>query len=250
MQNSLLKEKGMAASDRQDGRMSPLTAEQIDALRRFDTCTIANAIEEFKIRLRNEGYTRPGLRCINGSFPPAIGYAATCRVKSADPPVTGAYYFHRTDWWTAIESLPAPRIAVIEDLDPHPSAGACVGEVHAAMLKAFRCTGVITNGAVRNLPAVTAMGFPMFARSAAVSHAYMHMVDFGHEVEIFGLKIRPGDLLLADGHGVISIPLEIAAELPAVAARVHAERQRIVEVCLSPDFSTAKLQKAIDGDRD
>jgi 4-hydroxy-4-methyl-2-oxoglutarate aldolase len=223
--------------------------EHIHALSRFDTCTIANAIEEFKIRLRNEGYTRPGLRCVNGSFPPVCGYAATCHVRSADPPVTGGYYFHRTDWWTAIESLPQPRIAVIQDLDAEPGAGACVGEVHAAMLKAFGCVGVITNGAVRNLPAVAAMGFPMFAPSAAVSHAYMHMIDFGHEVEIFGLKIQPGDLLLADGHGVISIPPEILAELPAAAARVHAERRRIVDVCLAPDFSTAKLQNAIDGDR-
>jgi regulator of RNase E activity RraA len=81
---------------------------------------------------------------------------------------------------------------------------------------------------VRNLPAVAAMGFPMFARSVAVSHAYLHMVDFGSEVEIFGLKIRSGDLLVADCHGVISIPLEIVDELPAVAARIHAERRRII----------------------
>jgi regulator of RNase E activity RraA len=222
----------------------------VQALCRYDTCTIANAIEEFRIRLRNEGYTRPGLRCVNGRFAPVLGYAATCRVRAADPPVTGGYYFHRTDWWSAIESLPVPRIAVIQDLDPHPPAGACVGEVHAAMLKAFRCVGAVTNGAVRNLSAVAAMGFPMYARYAAVSHAYMHMVDFGEEVEILGLKIRSGDLLLADCHGVISIPPEIAAELPAVAARVHAARQQIVDVCLAPDFSRERLQQAIDGDRD
>ena len=232
------------------GSITPLQIELIEALREFDTCTLANAIEEFKVRLRNEGYTRPGLRCMNGSFRPAAGYAATCRVKAADPPVTGGYYFHRTDWWDALQSLPAPRLAVIEDLDPPPAAGACVGEVHAAMLKAFGCTGAITNGAVRNLPAVAAMEFPLFAGSAAVSHAYMHMIDFGTEVEIFGLKIRPGDLLVADCHGVISIPPEIAAELPAAAARVHAGRRRIVDVCLAPGFSTGKLQKAIEGDRD
>jgi 4-hydroxy-4-methyl-2-oxoglutarate aldolase len=226
-----------------------LTQEQLEALRQFDTCTIANALEEFQVRLRNEGYTRPGLVCRTGVFPPVVGFAATCRVKAADPPVTGGYYFSRHDWWAAIESMPVPRIAVIEDLDPHPSAGACVGEVHAAMLKAFHCAAVITNGAVRNLPAVSAMGFPMFARSVALSHAYLHMVDFGSEVEIFGLKIRSGDLLVADCHGVISIPLEIAAELPAVAARIHAERRGIVDVCLSPDFSPEKLQHAIEKHR-
>ena len=226
-----------------------LNIEKIEALRQFDTCTIANAIEEFHVRLRNEGYTRPGLVCRTGAFPPVVGFAATCRVRAADPPVTGGYYFDREDWWSAIESIPVPRIAVIEDLDPYPSAGSCVGEVHAAMLKAFHCAGVITNGAVRNVSAVTAMGFPLFARSVAVSHAYLHMLDFGGEVEICELKIRSGDLLMADCHGVISIPLEIVDELPAVAARIHAERLRIVDVCLSADFSTDKLQKAIQNRR-
>jgi regulator of RNase E activity RraA len=89
------------------------------------------------------------------------------------------------------------------------------------------------------------MGFPMFARSVAVSHAYLHMVDFGGEVEMFGLKIRSGDLLLADCHGVISIPLSIAAELPGVAARIHAERRNIVDLCLSPDFSTDRLHETM-----
>jgi 4-hydroxy-4-methyl-2-oxoglutarate aldolase len=239
----------MAVFERQNGSGSALSAEQIEALRQFDTCTIANAMEKFQIRLRNQGYTRPGLACRTGVYPPVVGFAATCRVRAADPPVTGGYYFGRQDWWSAIESLPVPRIAVIEDLDPHPSAGACVGEVHAAMLKAFRCAGVITNGAVRNLPAVAAMGFPMFARSVVVSHAYLHMVDFGGEVEIFGLKIRSGDLLVADCHGVISIPLEIANELPEVVARIHAERRRIMDVCLSPDFTPERLQQAIQNDR-
>ena len=239
----------MAVFELPNGSGNVLSAGQIEALQQFDTCTIANAMEEFKIRLRNEGYTKPGLACRTGHYPPVVGFAATCRVKAADPPITGGYYFHREDWWAAIESMPVPRIAVIEDLDQPPSAGACVGEVHAAMLKALHCAGVITNGAVRNLPAVSAMKFPMFSRSVAVSHAYLHMVDFGREVEIFDLRIREGDLLMADCHGVISIPLGVVDELPAVAARIHAERRRIIDVCLSPDFSTETLQQILQNDR-
>ena len=223
----------------------PLSAEHIEALRQFDTCTIANAIEEFRVRLRNEGYTLPGLRCLTGAFPPIVGFAATCRVKAGNPPMTGGHYFHQTDWWDAIQALPAPRIAVIQDVDPEPSPGACIGEVHAAILQAFECDGAITNGAVRNLPAVAEMGFRMFARHVAVSHAYMHLVNWGGEVEIFGLKIRSGDLLCADCHGVINVPLEIAADLPKVAARIHAQKRRIIDLCLSPGFSTEKLRAAI-----
>ena len=120
-----------------------------------------------------------------------------------------------------------------------------VGEVHAAILKAFRCEGVITNGAVRDITGVSQMQFPMFARSVAVSHSYSHVVDYGNPVEIFGLKIRAGDLLYADCHGVVSIPHEITPQIPAAAAKIRAHEQRIIDVCQSPDFSREKLLKVI-----
>jgi 4-hydroxy-4-methyl-2-oxoglutarate aldolase len=221
--------------------------DSLEALRQFDTCTIANAVEDFGVRLRNEGFTRPGLRCVTGGSPRLLGYAATCRVRSADPPVKGGTYLDRTDWWDLISRLPLPRIAVIQDLDAESSIGSTVGEVHAAILKAFGCAGVITNGAVRDIPGIRSMEFPMFASSVAVSHSYLHVVDYCSRVDIYGLEIHPGDLLLADCHGVISIPLEIAADLPAVAARIRASEQSIIDLCQSSDFSPQRLKKAIQG---
>jgi 4-hydroxy-4-methyl-2-oxoglutarate aldolase len=225
--------------------MRHLTPDQMNALRRLDTCTIANAIETFDLRLRNEGYTWPGLRCVTGAFPPMLGYAATCRVKSENPPTTGHSYYDRTDWWDLIERLPTPRVAVIEDIDSHPGLGASVGEVHASILKALNCVGVVTNGSVRDVPAVAAMQFPMFACGASVSHAYIHMVDFGESVEICGLRIRPGDLLYGDCHGVLSIPLEIAADIPAVVEKIARQEKNLIDLCRSSDFSLDKLHKQV-----
>jgi len=226
-----------------------LTTERLEALRQFDTCTIANAIERFGVRLRNQGFTQPGLQCVTGGFPRALGYAATYTVRSTDPPMTGVSYLDRTDWWSHIGRLPTPRIAVFQDLAAGPGSGSCVGQVHAAILQAFHCEAVVTNGLVRDLPGVAGMRFPMFARGVAVSHSYAHQVDYGTPVEIFGLRIGPGDLLYADCHGVISIPLEIAAELPKVAGEIRAREARIVDVCLSPDFSPGKLLNVIKDDR-
>jgi regulator of RNase E activity RraA len=216
-----------------------------DAIRQFDTCTIANAIERFGVRLRNEGFTRPGLRCVTGDLPRLLGYAATCRVRSADPPMSGNAYVDRTDWWETIGLLPVPRIAVFQDLDAAASGASTIGEVHAAILKAFHCEGVITNGSVRDVPGVSRMQFPMFASAVSVSHSYMHIVDFGAPVEIFGLQIRSGDLLYADVHGVVSIPLDIAARVPEAASELRAKEQEIVDLCQSPEFSLEKLLKAV-----
>jgi 4-hydroxy-4-methyl-2-oxoglutarate aldolase len=216
-----------------------------EAIRQFDTCTIANAIEHFRVRLRNEGFTRPGLHCVTGGSPRLIGYAATCRVRSADPPMSGNAYVDRTDWWEKLSLMPAPRIAVFQDLDTNASGASIIGEVHAAILKAFQCEGVITNGSVRDIPAVSRMGFPLFARAASVSHAYMHIVDFGTPVEIFGLPVKSGDLLYADIHGVVSIPHEIAARIPEAAAEIRAKERMIIDLCQSPGFSLEKLVEAV-----
>lgn len=222
-----------------------LTQEQLDAIRRFDTCTIANAIECFGVRLRNEGFTRPGLSCVTGPDERVLGYAATCRIKSADPPVTGGRFDDRTDWWGEIQRLPRPRIAVYESLDTDSGAGACIGEVHAAILKAFGCNGAITNGSVRDLGGIKKLGLSVFAASLTVSHSFMHVIDFGAPVEIFGLNIQQGDLIYADCHGVLSIPIEIAAELPEVAERMYRQDRRIIEVCQATDFTPDKLLQAI-----
>lgn len=217
----------------------------LDEIRRFDTCTIANAIEQLRVRLRNEGYTREGLTCVTGGFPHVLGYSATFRVRSSEPSLTGNPYVERTDWWGAIQRLPSPRIAVIEDLDAGRRFASCVGEVHAAILKAFGCEAVITNGAVRDIPGVREIGFPMFAGAVAVSHAYSHIVDFGSPVDVFGLKVQSGDLLYVDCHGAVTIPLEVAADLPAAAEKIRQHERRIIDLCLSADFSAEKLLKAI-----
>jgi hypothetical protein len=210
------------------GSQQPLSPGQLDAIRQFDTCTIANAIEHFSVRLRNEGFTRPGLHCVTGGLPRLLGYAATSGIRSADPPLTGHYYLDRTDWWAAIEQLPVPRIA--------------------AILKAFQCGGAITNGAVRGVSKIAELPFPAFASSVSMSHSYSHKVSYGCPGEIFGLQIQYGSLLYADCHGAISIAAEIAGDLPRVAAEIRAREQRIVDVCQSPGFSPDRLLEAIKGE--
>jgi 4-hydroxy-4-methyl-2-oxoglutarate aldolase len=226
--------------------MSPsLTSEQLEAIRRLDTCTAANAIETFEVRLRNEGFSNRSVRCIFPRFTPMIGYAATVKVRCSGPPPEGHSYLDRTDWWNYILTIPAPRVVVIQDVDKNPGTGAFLGEVHAHILLALECVGAVTNGAVRDLPAVESTGFQFFAGGVSVSHSYVHMVEIGGSVEIGGLKILPGDLLHGDCHGVLSIPKEIAAKIPGVAARIIERERKLIALCRSSDFSLQKLRQAV-----
>jgi 4-hydroxy-4-methyl-2-oxoglutarate aldolase len=224
--------------------VSPLlTEEQLRELRRFSTCIVANAIERFDVRLRNTGFTNGSIHCRFPHAGPMVGYAVTARLRSEDPPIAGKMFRDRTDFWNAILTIPEPRVLVLRDMDDPPGRGAFVGDVHAAILKALGCVGFVTNGAVRELPGVGQHDFQMFSSCIAVSHAYAHIFDFGAKVVVGGMDVRPGDLLHGDQHGVLTIPGEIATEVPRVAAEIEAQEKKVIEFCRSQQFSVEKLSE-------
>jgi regulator of RNase E activity RraA len=225
--------------------MKSLTFEQLESLRRIDACTLANAIETFGERLRNEGFMGQNVRCLFPQLQPMIGYAATVKIRGSSPPTTGGPYSDRTDWWDYILSLPAPRVVVIEDASTRPGLGSLVGAVHMNILRALHCAGVVTNGSVRDLPAAESAGFHYFSSGVSVSHAYVHIVEFGQPAEIDGLKINSGDLLHGDLHGVQVVPLDVAPLIPQAAAKISTEEQALIALCRSPQFSVEKLRAAI-----
>jgi 4-hydroxy-4-methyl-2-oxoglutarate aldolase len=221
-------------------------SEDVEALRRFDACTLSNAIELLNLRPRNEGYLRdPVVSCMFPRIPPVAGFAAVGRMRSSAQPVHGHCYYDHEEWWRYVASVPAPRIVVMLDADDPPGAGALFGELHARICTALNCVAYISNGAVRDLPAIERLGFQLFAGSTSVSHAYAHVVDFGEEIEIGGLKIQTGDLLHGDVHGILSVPLEAVKQLPTLATQsVDAER-RFVRMCMDGNFSIERLTSEI-----
>ncbi len=224
---------------------TPLTHMQLEALRRLDACTLANTIETFRERLRNEGFVDNTVRSLFPELEPIVGYAATVRVRGSAPPTADGPYADRNDWWDYIESLPAPRVLVVQDVATRPGLCSLVGEVHMRILSALSCVGVVTNGSVRDIPAARSAGFHYFTGGISVSHGYVHVVDFGHPVEIGGLTVCSGELLHGDLHGVQSIPLAIAPRIPEAAARLVAREQALIALCRAPGFTLEKLRASI-----
>jgi len=222
---------------------APLTGEQLQGLRRLDACLLANAIETFDLRLRNEGFVDHTVRSLFPELAPMVGYAATVRIRGSAPPMAGSRFADRSDWWDYITQLPAPRVVVVQDVSSQPGLCSLVGEVHMHVLRRLHCAGVVTNGSVRDIPAARSAGFQYFAGSIAVSHGYVHIVEFGQPVEIGGLKIASGDLLHGDLHGVQSVPLAIAPQLPAAAAAIREHEQALIALCRAPDFTLEKLRR-------
>jgi len=222
--------------------MNRLEPIQLEKLRQLGSCSIANAIEMFGVRLRNTGFTDSTVRCIFPDLPPTVGYAATVRVRTSEPPMEGESYYYRLDWLDHVLSIPAPRILVLQDMDHHPGLSSFIGAVHTHVLAALGCIGVVTNGAVRNLEHAQELQFQMFAGNLSVSHAFSHVFDFGTTVEVGHMEVRPGDLLHGDRHGIQTIPNAIADKIPGVAHAMLEEELGIIERCDSPNFTLEGLR--------
>jgi len=216
-----------------------LNREEMESLRRWSTCAVSNGIELFNIRHRNEGFMLPEIKCIFPELGAMIGYAVTA-VISADSPE--GRRIQPPDWWEMILKIPEPRVIVIHDID-HPVVGSFWGEVNANIHRALGCVGTVTDGSVRDLDEVREMGFHFFSSCVTVSHAYVHLVEMGIPVKVGGLVVKPGDLILGDKHGVISIPLEIARDVPKAAQLVEDWERPVINYCKSKEFNIEGLKE-------
>ncbi|OLB10316.1 MAG: hypothetical protein AUG14_01715 [Candidatus Rokubacteria bacterium 13_1_20CM_2_68_19] len=214
----------------------------IDALRKISSPSIANAIETFNVRPRNQGFMSSEIRCLFPELGPLVGHAVTAVIRAEPQPLEG----HRSStfgWWDYVLSIPAPRAIVVHDLDEPRGQGAQWGEVQANIHKALGAVGTITDGSVRDLDEVRALGFQFAAAHVSVSHAYVHMVDFGLPVKLGGLWVKPGDLIHCDQHGAVTIPPDLVPKVADAVRRVEADERKIIEVCQSREFSADKLKE-------
>ena len=225
--------------------MNRVSESQVAALERYSSCAVTNAIETFGVRLANEGFTGPGVRSLFPHLKPVVGYAVTGRIKTSGPPPRGHSYFDRTDWWNVILSVPAPRIVVLEDVTETPGWGSIWGEVHINILRRLGCVAAVTNGSVRDVPALSELDFQIYCGSLCVSHSYTHLISFGDTVRIAGLEIATGDLLHGDRHGLVSIPPQIVDGIPARVEQMMTQERRILDACQTGEFSLERLHQAI-----
>jgi regulator of RNase E activity RraA len=216
---------------------APLTPEQLDELRAIDSPTVANAIEPFKVRPRVAGYCGTGVRCLIPGLGTMLGYAITCR---GDSTTEGKDRREHADLYRAIASIqPLPAIVVVgDDGDPARLNLSChAGEMMVTTMKRVGAAGLVTNGGLRDIKEVTALGgFHYYGRGLVVAHGQPCIYDVGATVTIDGMEVRPGDLLHGDENGITVVPAEIAPQVAAQAMAVRESEQARLQEILGPDF--------------
>ena len=228
----------------------PLSADVLGALRSLDTPTVCNALEVVAPYRRAYGYTTSPLVCPDPDTV-LIGYARTATIRAAAPSgrsgdddlaMRVGYYRHMAEG-------PHPTVTVIEDIDASPGYGAWWGEVNSSIHAGLGSLGVITNGSIRDL-GEWAPGFGALAGSIGPSHAWVHVVEYAVPVTVHGMSVRPGDLIHADRHGAVVVPADVAAEVPAAAAKIAAAESVLIDAARSESFSVDRLTALLDPEGD
>ena len=223
-----------------------LTGADIQKLMEWDTPTICNGLEHLSAEYRVKSFTVEQMQCFDPNLPPIVGYARTAMIRSMSPPEGSPVDIRnmRANYYETIAAAPGPSISVIQDLDPTPGFGAFWGEVNTAIHKGLGCLGVVTNGSFRDLDAC-APGFQLLGGKVAPSHAWVHLVAIECEVNIFGMAVKPNDIIHADKHGAVVVPEKCVKELPGAIDLLTRREAVILQVARSPDFNVEILKKAM-----
>lgn len=211
--------------------MKRLNKEQLDELRDFDTPTVCNALEGFKIRPNTVGFCQPGMVLRTSHIKPMVGHAVTAKVSGWTKPTEDQKEMMFA-YFRDVRDATEPTVAVIQDIDERP-IGSFWGEVQATTFKALGAVGTLTQGGVRDVNDVDSLDFYFFSTEMMVARAESHLVERNTPVEICGLTIHPGDLIHADHHGATVIPAEVAPKLAEACRRVTKAELFVLEPCLN-----------------
>jgi regulator of RNase E activity RraA len=131
----------------------------------------------------------------------------------------------------------ALELAAVDSIQPHDlvvcatassNRAGIWGELLTTAALQRGAAGIVTDGAVRDLARLEAMGFPVFARHLSPYDSMNRQKVVAHDVpvEIDGTRVAPGDVVIADRDGAAVVPQDVAAQVLAAAlAKVRAENK-------------------------
>jgi 4-hydroxy-4-methyl-2-oxoglutarate aldolase len=239
---------GALASNGREERIVPeapkleaVPPETIAMLRETDSPTIANAIERFKVRDRCDGFIGGRVRCLFPDLGRMVGHALTVTMSNAHGPVASRDGFWRM--FEALAQMPKPSILAVQDISGAPNRVALCGEVMATLARRLGAVGYVTDGAVRDVEEVRALGLHYFAGDVVVSHANFWIADVGVPINLDGQTIRTGDLLHGDANGIVVVPTEVLPDLPDAIATVRRNERELMDFIDSADFTLDGAKK-------
>ncbi|GMF29763.1 unnamed protein product [Phytophthora lilii] len=188
-------------------------------LAKLSVCAIADAMAKLKI----QGHL-VDVSLVRGFYPLATdicGPAFTVQVVPATGPAVKKLPFHYVD--------KTQRGGVIVISAPVGSTSGVFGGLLATASKARGAAGVVTDGRVRDVQDLCAMGFPAFSRGTSVhgQQGTTTVAAVNGPVVVGGCVVRNGDIVRGDINGVIVVPVERAAEVAEKAEIIEQQDSKV-----------------------
>ena len=228
-----------------------LSHSEMLELRRWNTPTIYNGWEQITAHdVGRAGFNLEETHDFMPQMGAMVGHAVTLVVEPGNPQHKQTNAGAWGEYRRYVASVPGPKIVVVQDLDKPLVLGSFWGEVNANVHRALGCVGTITDGAIRDIDEMCYAGFKALARRLCVGHAYSCPVRWDCEVEVFGRKVAPGQLMHADKHGFLAVPRADEAQLLDAARFMDSNECRTVidaarsTVGLTPAETVAQINRA------
>ncbi|MFW6078386.1 MAG: RraA family protein [Gemmatimonadota bacterium] len=188
-----------------------------DRLSRLDTCAISDALD----RLGISGVA-PALHRVAGAGP-IVASVATIQLEPADGARSARHL-----GTAVLDGLTAGEAIVVAN-GGRTDAGAWGGLLSRAA-RLCEAAGVLVDGAVRDVDEIDALGVPVYGRAVVPLSARGRFVETGHQepVEVQGIRVAPGDVVVADGTGAVFIPRARVGEVLETAEELFATERDMV----------------------
>ena len=222
-----------------------ISQAQLDALKKYTSPEISDTIRMMGVRPATEGYLGYDVRCLFPDLGPMVGFAITAVLDNLTPDRPVRPDVQRR-YLESIDASPKPAVIVMKAGGHNKVRSLVFGAIMANTARSLGAIGIVTDGGVRDTDEVHEIGFHMFAPGTVSAHgtgAFVNMVDTGNPVTLSDQIIRPGDLVFADKIGVITIPHEVVAELPARVEELHQRETAQIYFLQSEEFSLPELLK-------
>ncbi|MBX3178367.1 MAG: RraA family protein [Candidatus Hydrogenedentes bacterium] len=207
----------------------PLSHAELLELKRWNTPTIYNGWEQItRHDPAADGFNLEACTDFMPQMGPMVGYAVTVVCEPGNPAHKAEHPDAVQAYLRYIAEQPGPKIVVVQDLDKPRVLGSYWGEVNANIHRALGCVGTITDGAIRDWDEMCNAGFKALAGRFCVGHAHSWPARWNCEVEVFGRRVRPGQIIHADKHGFLVVPEEDEAGLLDAARFMDSNECRTV----------------------
>jgi regulator of RNase E activity RraA len=203
----------------ESGKMVRPPKKMIEGFRELATSTIGNVLDDMKISgvIQNIKPISPGFRFAGGAL----------TVKE----VTGVLGTYTNEDFKLGQVIDAAQDGHVIMIDNGGQQVSTWGGIASFAAQKRGVAGLVVDGGVRDLDEIREFNFPVFSRYVVPTSGKgrVKILSMNTVIKIDGIRVRPGDIIVGDGTGIVCIPIEVAEEVLNKAKKMDEQDKQATE---------------------